>query len=172
MKQGNSCGGKGRTGVRLASGTHLPHPEVEKNATGELKRGKSPGIDGVTVGEYAKKLDVNIANLVARLKAKQYNPQPVLHVYIPKPNGEKRPLGIPAVEDKIVRMAIKNILEAIFEQDFIGTSYGFRPHRSCHDALKKLDKVIMTSPVNFVALSLTSVVTTIAVFGCEIIRQI
>jgi retron-type reverse transcriptase len=116
----------------------------------ELKKGKSPGIDGVTVGEYAKKLDANIANLVRRLKAKQYKPQPVLRVYIPKPNGDKRPLGIPAVEDKIVQMALKKILESIFEQDFIDTSYGFRPGRSCHDALKKLDKIIMRAPVNFV----------------------
>ncbi|MEA3324387.1 MAG: reverse transcriptase domain-containing protein, partial [Euryarchaeota archaeon] len=111
---------------------------------------KSPGIDGVTVGEYAKELGVNIANLVARLKAKQYEPQPVLRVYIPKPNGDKRPLGIPAVEDKIVRMAIKKILEAIFEQDFIDMSYGFRPHRTATMLLLKLDKVITTSPVNFV----------------------
>ncbi|MEA1863876.1 MAG: reverse transcriptase domain-containing protein [Euryarchaeota archaeon] len=95
-------------------------------------------------------MDENIADLVARLKAKQYIPKPVLHVYIPKPNGEKRPLGIPAVEDKIVRMAIKKILEAIFEQDFIGTSYGFRPNCSCHDALFELDRIIMNAPVNFV----------------------
>ncbi|PXF56187.1 MAG: hypothetical protein C4B59_17255 [Candidatus Methanogaster sp.] len=79
-------------------------------------------------------MDVNIANLVARLKAKQYEPRPVLRVYTPNPNGDKRLLGVPAVEDKIFRMAIKKILEAIFEQDFIDTSYGFQPHRSCHNA--------------------------------------
>ena len=74
----------------------------------QKNRVKIPGIDGVTVGEYAKKLDENIANLVRRLKAKQYKPQPGLQVYIPKPNGDKRPLGIPAVEDKIVQMALKD----------------------------------------------------------------
>lgn len=116
----------------------------------ELKRNKSPGIDGVTVNEYEKQLDENIADLVARLKSKKYRPKPVKRVYIPKPNGDKRPLGIPAIEDKIVQMAIKKILEAIFEQDFIDTSYGFRPDLSCHDALKQLDKIIMKYPVNFI----------------------
>jgi RNA-directed DNA polymerase len=135
---------------KFTSLAHLLTKDFLKECFGELKKGKSPGIDGITVGEYAKKLDENITDLVARLKTKQYKPQPVLRVYIPKSNGDKRPLGIPAVEDKIVQMSIKMILEAIFEQDFIDTSYGFRPNRSCHDALIELDQIIMNAPVNFV----------------------
>jgi group II intron reverse transcriptase/maturase len=136
---------------KFTSLTHLISEDFLKECFRELKRGKSPGIDRVTVSEYEKQLDENIADLIVRLKAKQYKPKPVLRVYIPKSNGDKRPLGIPAVEDKIVQMAIKKILEAIFEADFIDTSYGFRPNRSCHDALKKIDKTIMNGPVNFVA---------------------
>ncbi len=135
---------------KFTSLAHLLTEDFLNECFRELKRGKSPGIDGVTVGEYVKVLDENITDLVARLKAKQYKPQPVLRVYIPKQNGDKRPLGIPAVEDKIVQMAIKKILEAIFEQDFIDTSYGFRQNRSCHDALTELDRIIMNAPVNFV----------------------
>jgi RNA-directed DNA polymerase len=135
---------------KFTSLAHLLSEDFLKECFRELKRGKSPGIDGVTINEYEKQLDENITGLVIRLKAKQYKPKPVLRVYIPKPNGDKRPLGIPAVEDKIVQMAIKKILEAIFEADFIDTSYGFRPNRSCHDALKKIDKIIMNGPVSFV----------------------
>jgi len=108
----------------------------------ELKRDKAPGIDGVTGRDYEAKLDENIGNLVARLKAKQYRPQPLKRVYIPKPNGERRPLGIPAVEDKTVQMALKKILEAIYEVDFCDVSYGFRPNRSCHDTLDLGDTTV------------------------------
>jgi len=135
---------------KFTSLVHLLTEDFLKECFRELKKRKSPGTDGVTVNEYEEQLDENLANLVARLKTKQYKPQPVLRVYIPKPNGDKRPLGIPSVEDKIVQMGLKKILEAIFEQDFIDTSYGFRPNRSCHDALKKIDKIIMTDPVNLV----------------------
>ena len=135
---------------KFTSLMHLLTEEFLKECFRELKRNKSPGIDGVTVNEYEEQLDKNAAYLVARLKAKQYKPKPIKRVYIPKPNGDKRPLGIPAVEDKIVQMAIKKILEAIFEPDFIDTSYGFRPNRNCHDALKQIDKIIMNYPVNFI----------------------
>lgn len=135
---------------KFTSLIHLLTEDFLKECFRELKRNKSPGIDGVTVGEYEERLDENITNLVARLKAKQYRPKPVKRIYIPKPNGGKRPLGIPAIQDKIVQMAIKKILEAIFEQDFIDTSYSFRPNRSCHDALRQIDKIIMNCPVNFI----------------------
>ncbi len=135
---------------KFTSLTHLLAEDFLKECFRELKKNKSPGIDGITVNEYEEKLDENIADLVARLKAKQYKPKSVKRVYIPKPNGDKRPLGIPAVEDKIVQMAIKKILEAIFEQYFMDTSYGFRPNRGCHDALKQIDKIIMKYPVNFI----------------------
>ncbi len=116
----------------------------------ELKRDKAPGIDGVTVKEYEKDLAENVMDLVERLKGKRYRPQPVRRVYIPKDGKGLRPLGIPTVEDKIVQMGIKRILEAIWEVDFVDVSYGFRPNRSCHDALEVIDKTIMTKPVNHV----------------------
>ncbi len=115
-----------------------------------LKRDKASGIDGVTVKGYEVNLEENIKDLVERLKTKRYRPKPVRRVYIQKPNGKKRPLGIPSVEDKIVQMGIKKILEAIFEVDFSDVSYGFRPNLSCHNALNVLDKAIMTKPIGYV----------------------
>ncbi|NQE05631.1 hypothetical protein C5S32_07160 [ANME-1 cluster archaeon GoMg1] len=135
---------------KFTSLAHLLTPDFLKECFRELKKDKAPGIDGVTVGEYEENLDENIEDLVTRLIAKQYRPQPVKRVYIPKSNGERRPLGIPAIEDKIVQLAIKKILEAIFEEDFSDASYGFRPNRSCHDALDQVDNIIMTKPVNYV----------------------
>ena len=116
----------------------------------ELKRNKASGVDGVTVEEYEVNLEENLKDLVERLKRKRYKPQPVRRVYIPKPMGGKRPLGIPAVEDKIVQMGLKKILEAICEVDFLNVSFGFRPGRNSHQALDTLNGAVMNRPVNFI----------------------
>ena len=116
----------------------------------KLEKDKASGVDGVTFSEYEENLTDNLADLVKRMKELSYQPQPVLRVYIPKPNNKQRPLGIPALEDKIVQMGIARILEAIYENDFMDFSYGFRPGRSCHQALDFLDKMIMRNPVNHV----------------------
>jgi RNA-directed DNA polymerase len=135
---------------KFTSLAHLLSEEFLKECFWELKRDKASGIDGVTVEEYEVNLEENLKDLVGRLKAKRYRPQPVRRVYIPKPDGRKRGLGILTVEDKIVEMGIKKIVEAIFEVDFMDVSFGFRPNRSCHDALEVLDKAIMTRVVNYV----------------------
>lgn len=135
---------------RFTSVAHFLNEDFLKRCFRELKKDKAPGIDGVTYKEYEVNLEENLRNLVKWLKAKQYRPQPVRRVYIPKPNGDKRPLGIPTVEDKMVQMAIKKILEAIFENDFLDVSFGFRPNRNCHDALDELNRMIMVKSVNYV----------------------
>ena len=117
----------------------------------ELKRNKACGIDGETVEAYGKNLEEKLIQLVESMKSKQYRPKPTKRVYIPKAGkSEKRGLGIPSVEDKLVQIMLKKISEQIYEADFLDVSYGFRPKRSCHDALKALDKTVMTKPINYV----------------------
>lgn len=135
---------------KFTSLAHLLNEGFLEQCFMALKRNKACGIDGVTVEEYEVKLGENLKELVGRMKALHYYPQPVRRVNIPKPDGKMRALGIATVEDKIVQMGIKRILESIFEIDFCDSSYGFRPNRSCHDALEVLDKTIMTRPINAV----------------------
>lgn len=117
----------------------------------ELNRNKACGIDGMTKQQYEEDIDANIKDLHQRLKGMKYKPLAVRRAFIPKPGSkEKRPLGIPSYEDKIVQLAISKILAAIYEQDFLHVSYGFRPNRSCHDALKDLNRIIMTQKTNWV----------------------
>ena len=115
-----------------------------------LGRDRASGVDGVTWREYGEHLRENLRDLVARMKAKRYKPLPAKRVYIPKDEHSQRPLGLPALEDKIVQVGIAKILEAIYEADFLDCSYGFRPGRGCHQALNAVDKTIMTQPVNHV----------------------
>jgi RNA-directed DNA polymerase len=136
--------------TRFTTLAHLLNEETLVECYGELKRGKAPGIDGVSVAEYGENLEEKLKGLVSRMKAKQYRPQAVRRVNIPKGNGKLRPLGIPTVEDKIVQRGLTRILEAIFEGDFLDVSHGFRPGRGCHGALQTYDRMVMTKRVSYV----------------------
>ena len=117
----------------------------------KLKRDKAPGVDGVTVDQYEEHLRDNLQDLLARLHRGAYRPHPSLRCDIPKGDGKTRPLGIACVEDKIVQRAVVMILERIYEVDFCDTSYGFRPGRSCHEALSALGQIIATRKVNWIS---------------------
>ena len=99
------------------------------------QRRAAAGVDGVTWEMYGENLEENIRDLSARLKRGAYRAKPVRRVYIDKADGSRRPLGVPTVEDKVVQRATSEVLGAVYEQDFLGFSYGFRPRRSPHDAL-------------------------------------
>jgi len=135
---------------QFTSLAHLLNEEFLKECYFSLGRERASGIDGVSWKEYGERLDENLKNLVTRMKAKRYKPLPARRVYIPKNEHEKRPLGLPALEDKIVQKGITRILEMIYEADFLDCSYGFRPSRNCHKALNAVDKAIMTRPINYV----------------------
>jgi len=129
---------------------HLLCKESLTDCFEELNRKSAIGTDGVSVAEYGKDLSANLDNLLARMKELSYRPKAVRRVLIPKLNGKMRPLGIPSTEDKIVQLALTKILTAIYEEDFIDNSYGFRPGMSCHDALKHLNHIITSKPVSYV----------------------
>ena len=117
----------------------------------KLNRTSACGPDGVTVGDYGNSLEERIANLNTRIRTKKYKPWPVRRVYIPKDGkGAVRPLGLPSVEDKLVQTVVKEILEAIYEQDFRPFLHGFRPGKSCHTAIKELNGAVMRKPINYV----------------------
>ena len=115
-----------------------------------LKRQAAAGVDGVTWSEYKENLDQRLADLHKRVQSGTYRALPLRRVYIPKPDGRKRPLGIAALEDKIVQHAVGKVLSAVYEEDFLGFSYGFRPGRSQHDALDALFVGLTRKKVNWV----------------------
>lgn len=121
-----------------------------ENKHKELSGNKANGIDKVTKQEYEMNLKENIFDLVNKMKSFSYRPNPTRRVYIPKDNGDKRPLGIPSYEDKIVQGVFADILNAIYEPIFLDCSFGFRENRDCHQAIKRLDQVIMKGKTNFI----------------------
>lgn len=130
---------------------HLMNKELLLECFTRLKGKAASGSDNITKDQYAMNVDANLENLVERLHKMGYKPQPVLRIYIPKAGSQrKRPLGIPTLEDKLVQSGLVKILQAIYEQDFLNDSYGFRPRRNCHDALRALSQTVESQPVHYI----------------------
>jgi RNA-directed DNA polymerase len=130
----------------------LPHVSIDllRGSYYSLKKRAAPGVDGMTWEEYGRDLEVRLADLQGRIHRGGYRAQPSRRVWIPKADGRQRPLGIAALEDKIVQYAVATVLNQIWEEDFLGFSYGFRPGRSQHDALDALWVGIMRKRVNWI----------------------
>ena len=124
--------------------------ELLEEAFYELKQNAAPGVDGLTWQEYETALERNLEDLHARLHRGAYRALPSRRVYIPKPDGRQRPLAVAALEDKVVQRAAFAVLNAIYEEDFLGFSYGFRPGRGTHDALDALIVGISSTKVNWI----------------------
>jgi RNA-directed DNA polymerase len=129
---------------------HIYNPATLREAYFSLQRDAAPGVDGQTWRAYGAALEENLQDLAARLKRGAYRAKPVRRAYIPKPDGRQRPLGVPVLEDKLVQRATVEVLNAIYETDFLGFSYGFRPGRSQHNALDALYTGLLTRKVNWV----------------------
>jgi RNA-directed DNA polymerase len=158
--QSREIGSRGLTGVREAAKkdkglrfTALLHHVTEgllRDSFYALQRQAAPGVDRVTWQQYEQGLEARIKDLHGRVHRGAYRAQPSRRIYLPKPDGRQRPLGIAAVEDKVVQQAVVTVLNAIYEEDFIGFSYGFRPGKSAHDALDALTAGIVWKKVNWI----------------------
>src|SRR5438128_5061370 len=129
---------------------HIYNLETLRMAYFCLKKEAAPGVDGETWRHYGETLEDNLQDLSHRLKRGAYRAKPVRRAYIDKRDGRKRPLGVPVLEDKIVQRATVEVLNAIYETEFLGFSYGFRPGRSQHNALDALYTGLLTKNVNWV----------------------
>ena len=126
--------------IRFTNLLHHITVELLEEAYYALNRKATPGVDGVTWSEYGKGLEARLRDLHGRVHRGAYRAQPSKRTYIPKGDGRMRPLGIASLEDKIVQQAVVWVLQAIYEEEFLGFSYGFRPGRSPHDALSAMER--------------------------------
>jgi group II intron reverse transcriptase/maturase len=136
--------------IRFTSLAHLLTPGYLKESWGKMNKGAASGIDGETIKQFGNNLESRIEDIVARLKTGNYKVPHIRRVEIPKGNGKTRPLGITTVEDRLVQRAVAGILSAIFEQDFLEVSYGYRAGRGPHDGLRALRNQIMAGKVGYV----------------------
>lgn len=128
--------------ARFNSLAHLVDEVALGRAFSRIRKDAAVGVDGITKEQYGQRLEENLLGLHGRLKSMRYRHQPIRRVHIPKARGKKRPIGISCLEDKIVQGALREVLEAIYEQDFLECSYGFRPKRSAHDALRAVGQMV------------------------------
>jgi len=135
---------------RFHSLAHLIDVPALERAYRRMRKDAAVGVDGVTKEQYGQDLEANLQDLHARMKAKRYRHQPIRRLHIPKEGGKTRPIGISAFEDKLVQDTVREVLEAIYEQDFLDCSYGFRPKRSAHDAIRTLDRIVHRGEVSWI----------------------
>jgi len=135
---------------RFTSLLHHISIDLLGEAFGELKQDAAPGVDGLTCAAYEADFEHNLEDLHSRVHRGAYRAMPSRRVYIPKPDGRQRPLAVAALEDKIVQRAVATVLNAIYEEDFLGFSYGFRPGRGAHDAMDALVVGITSRKVNWI----------------------
>ena len=136
--------------AKFHSLAHLIDVELLKRAFARLRNDAAVGLDGITKEQYGQGLEENLSDLHERLRTKRYRHQPIRRVHIPKGKGKSRPIGISATEDKVVQNALREVLEAIYEQDFLDCSYGFRPGRSAHDAVRALVRAVDGGEAGFI----------------------
>jgi RNA-directed DNA polymerase len=135
---------------RFNSLAHLMDVPALERAYRRQRTAAAVGVDGITKEQYGQGLEANLQDLYARLKAKRYRHQPIRRVHIPKGQGNTRPIGISVFEDTLVQDAVREVLEAIDEQDFLECSYGFRPGRSAHDAVRTLKRIVDQGEVRWI----------------------
>jgi RNA-directed DNA polymerase len=128
--------------TRFNSLAHLLDEVALERAYHRIRKNSAVGVDGITKEQYGQRLEENLRGLHERMRAKRYRHQPIRRVHIPKSPGKTRPIGISCTEDKIVQGALREVMEAIYDPDFLECSYGFRPNRSAHDALRAMHDMV------------------------------
>jgi len=135
---------------RFHSLAHLIDVEMLTTAYERLRKDAAVGVDGITKEQYAQDLEKNLQDLHERLRTKRYRHQPIRRVHIPKAQGKTRPIGVSTTEDKVVQNALRDVLEAIYEQEFLACSHGFRPGRGAHDAVRALNHAVESGEANWI----------------------
>ncbi len=135
-------------GPILALASLIDEPAL-KRAFDRIRSDAAKGVDGVSKEQYGQNLNVKLRDLYERLKSKRYRHQAIRRVHIPKENGKTRPIGVSTIEDKVVQNALREVLEVVYEPMFYEGSYGFRPGRSAHDALRVFDRMLHEREVSW-----------------------